>query len=85
MTTGQIVILLIVGAIISISYFKIAYSIDENKYRKGFLYLFLMMMAIAILSLITVTETIENNDLKKQLKGKCPEYELIEKVYKLKQ
>ena len=84
MNTPQIVIFIILGIMIGICYFKIAFSIDERKI-KGLVYLFVYTLIIGILFMKALLSTLEVNDLEKQVKNKCPEYEKIENVYKLKQ
>jgi hypothetical protein len=85
MTIIQMVILLIIGLLMTICYFKVAYSIDIKKAKKGLLGLFILTF-LAYLSLVALAiEISEIHELREQLKNKCPEYEKIENVYRLKQ
>ena len=84
MNTAQIIIFIILGLLISFAYFKIAYTIDNTKYKTGYSALFLMMLCITMLLIIAMVTTMEMNELRTQVKNKCPEYEKIENVYKLK-
>ena len=83
MTIPQIVIFAIIFIGMVFFYVKIAYTIDEG--YKGFGYMFALSVLISMLAFIAITTTIEMNESHKALKGKCPEYELIDNVYKLKQ
>jgi hypothetical protein len=84
MTIAQIIILsitiiILVGILISYHvdlYHKRMDSLNEMKF------LFALLM-IFFLSFISITSVIHINKLHKQLK--CPEYERVENIYKLKQ
>lgn len=84
MDVAQMVIIGIMIILIIISYFKIAYSLDREKFKTGLLFLALLtfVSCIAVTILIMVLET--KNELEEKVKNKCPEYEEIHNVYKLK-
>jgi len=82
MTIPQIVIFAIILIGMVFFYVKIAYTIDEDS--KGFGYMFALSVLIFMLAFIAITTTIEMNESHKALKGKCPEYELIDSVYRIK-
>ena len=84
MNTAQIIIFIILGIIMIGSYFKLAYTIDTNK-PIGYVYLFIYTLTTAIFFMIAILATQQVNELRTQVKNKCPEYEKIENVYKLKQ
>jgi len=81
MTTAQTIILLILSIMMIIEYFGTALSKSENK-KLIFIVMWLFSSAITM-SLLILT-TIDNEKLLKE-RGKCPEYEKIENVYRLKQ
>jgi hypothetical protein len=81
MTTGQIIILSIMGLGVLIGYIKTMLSkTDAQKFGWGFFQIFFTSLFI----LIAVLMTSEREDALKKLKEKCPEYEKIENVYILK-
>lgn len=85
MITAQIITLIILGILTIIAYFRAAYKIDYKNHPTGLLYV-LLLTAIALLSLMIVCfQTQSINELNKQVQGKCPEYEKIENVYKIKE
>ena len=86
MTTGQIILLAIMGILTVIFYLRGCYSIVyKTKPISGILsvagLMFISLISLAIF--IIVLE--ENTTLKKIAKEKCPEYEKIDNVYRLKQ
>jgi len=82
MTTGQLVVIVILGVLVCVGYFGVGKNLNYNeKGLSGFLYLVLITM-IALMSLALLAGTL---DSKIKLKDKCPEYEKIENVYKLKE
>jgi hypothetical protein len=81
METGQIVIFSIIGLGVLIGYIKTMLSKNDNgKLGWGFFQMFFTSLFI----LIAVLMTAEREAALKQLKGKCPKFEKIENVYKLK-
>lgn len=83
MSTAQIIIFLILAILIVFCYFKIANNLVKD-IEDGFLYLLLSEFLVFSLYLIAIVATNEVNELKTQIKSKCPEYEKVENVYKLK-
>ena len=81
MTTTQIVIISILAILIVICCFGTTLTKNVNK-QFGFIvvWLFASMLAIGFLIIMT---TLRQDELK--LKGKCPEYERVDNLYKLKQ
>lgn len=83
MTAAQIIILSVLFLILSLStfyYFRKAQKHDCNVEDMGyFLYVVCLFFTFFILGITLI----ENNKLMKQMK--CPEYEKVENVYKLKQ
>lgn len=82
MTTGQIIILAFFGIIFFIGLFGSLFS-EKSGIKDGFI--FISAFSTSFFALIAIVVTIEMNNLRKQLKGKCPEYEKLENVYKLKE
>lgn len=86
METGQIIVLIVLTTLVFIVYFGAACKIDyERKGISGLLYICLLTF-IALLTLLLFGITLDiKADLEKKLKSKCPEYERIDNVYKLKE
>lgn len=80
--TAQIITLIVLAVIAIIAYVGVNYTKSESG-RLGYSFLSLFIMSILFL-IITVTLT-ENVEMSSKLKNKCPEYEKVENVYKLKQ
>ena len=81
MTTQQILLFSILGGLILFSIFVNALS---KKQSTKMFSLFLLIYALSLLLTIAIIQTLQVNELKKQINNKCPEYEIIENVYKLK-
>lgn len=69
----------------TIGYFRVAYSIDKEKTKKGLLGLFILTFLAYLCLVILAIQIDEIHELREQLKNKCPEYEKLENVYRLKQ
>jgi hypothetical protein len=83
MTTSQTIIVIIIGLLMIIGYFKVAFNISSEKQNSGLFGLCLLtVMAFVCLTLFAI-QTSEYNELREKLKNKCPEYEKID-TYKLK-
>ena len=82
MTTPQIIILSILGILAIIGFSGNLFT-KKEEFRIG--YSFLLLFTTSLFALVALTMTTEREDLLKQVKNKCPEYEKIENVYKLKQ
>jgi len=81
MTITQIILLCICSLGILIGYVLTMLSEnDEQKFLWGFIQLFFT----ALIALVAFIMTNEREKCLKQLKNKCPEYEKIENVYRLK-
>lgn len=85
MHTDQLITLLILGLLVCIGYFGVAYKINYEKYKlSGLLYL-MLITSIALLSIFLLGSILhEKAILENQLKNKCPEYKKVENVYKIK-
>lgn len=82
MTTIQITIICVLVILAIISYFGLNFSKTENaKTGWAFLLMFLFLICTFLLAIITI----DNNELKNRIKSKCPEYEKVKNVYKLKE
>lgn len=81
MTQLQIIVLSIIAITSIISFSINMLSKNEKTISNSAVVLFIM---IAMLFLISVVVTSEMNYLRNISKGKCPEYEKIDNVYKLK-
>jgi hypothetical protein len=81
MNTAQIIVLTVLIIGIFIGYFNSMITKDESK---KFAWGFFQLIFTGFLFVIAFVMTEEREEALKQLKGKCPEYEKIENVYKLK-
>ena len=72
--------LIILACLSIIGYFGVSFSkTDDGRFLFGWL----MLFSTAIVFILLLTTMDEKNNLLKQ-RGKCPEYEKLENVYKLK-
>jgi len=78
------IILIIFGILIFISYFMISFSINKDKWQKGFGGLMIMTFVSAFSLFICFILIKQNDELNNKVKNKCPEYEQVKNVYKLK-
>lgn len=76
----QITIASILALIACIAYFG-AWSENESKRIKSVV---VLMFITGLFFVVTVILSEENHELRQQLNNKCPEYEKLENVYKLK-
>lgn len=81
MTQPQIIVLSIIAITSIISFLINTLSKNEKTISNSAVVLLIM---IAMLFLMSVVATSEMNYLRNISKGKCPEYEKIDNVYKLK-
>jgi len=81
MNTAQIITITILCILALIGYFGIALSKKESS---RVLYLFLLTFVTSMFIFTTIIQTLEVIELEKQLKQKCPQYEKVDNVYKLK-
>lgn len=81
MTQPQIIVFSIIAITSIISFLINTLSKNEKTISNSAVVLFIM---IAMLFLMSVVVTSEMNYLRNISKGKCPEYEKIDNVYKLK-
>ena len=81
MTTGQIIVLLIIGILSVIGFAGSVLSEDVNKRLE---YNILLFFTVTCLFLISILSTTASNQYYKEKQGKCPEYEKIDNVYRLK-
>ena len=85
METSQIFTLITLGILVFIGYLGVSYRLNYEKSGLSGLFFLLLPVSIALLALILLGSSLNDKiDLEKQLKNKCPEYEKIENVYKLK-
>lgn len=82
MTTQQTLVLIIIGLIGLISIFSFTNTLFSKNETGKFLWSFVL---IIMTMLIFVTLVMQLNYLITKAKDKCPEYEKVENVYKLKQ
>lgn len=76
-------ILIIVCILFVVCYLKNGQCIDEKK-PIGILYLGAMLFMFGLLFVISLVLIDQNDDLEKRAKGKCPEYEEVNGLYKVK-
>jgi hypothetical protein len=84
MNTAQIITITIMCILAIVSYYKIGFNIYFRNNNKGVLWLALLTL-ICLFSLFVVGDLIfQKTKLEKQVKEKCPQYEKVDNVYKLK-
>jgi hypothetical protein len=81
MTTSQIAILSILGIIAIIAFIG---AMLNNKYETRILFIIALFSSFGFLFIVALVATQEMNKYSNLAKGKCPEYERIDNVYKLK-
>ena len=81
MTTPQIIILVIISIIAIIAFYGV---IIHDKYETRMIYVFLLLFSCCFLFFIAIISITGMNKYYDVAKGKCPEYERIDNVYKLK-
>lgn len=80
MKTHLIITFTIVAILFIIAYCKVGMTIKPEKFFWFFIY-----TVIASVSLFTtITLIIEINEMKEKLENKCPQYEEVHNLYKLK-
>jgi len=84
MTTAQIIILSVSGIIYLISWFIMSIKLKENDLIKNESVIFFNLISVLIIFCSALAFILSFNNLEKR-NGKCPEYEKVENVYKLKQ
>jgi heme/copper-type cytochrome/quinol oxidase subunit 2 len=86
MTATQIITFIVLGILICVSYFVVSYSFYTKTYNSRFVHFVILWLFVSgVLWTFCFIVTLEMNNLKKQVKEKCLEYEKIENVYRLKQ
>ena len=81
MTTAQTITIIILIILAIVSYFGTGLS---KKEVNRFLFLCLLTLTTGLFILIILIQAKELNELKEKTKNKCPEYEKVENVYKIK-
>jgi hypothetical protein len=81
MTTPQIIIIGILTVLITIGYIGTMLSKNDNQKTA---WCTLQIFSTAFIIIVAITMTTERNECLEQLENKCPEYEKIENVYRLK-
>ena len=81
MTTPQIIILIGISIIAIIAFYGV---MIHDKYEKRIIYAYLSFFTCGALFVIAIVSIAEMNKYYDVVKGKCPEYERIDNVYKLK-
>lgn len=79
MTTHMLIVFFII--VICICYFKIS---NHDDYHKRFPFIMILTILSLLMTAILLFILTDNKELRQQLKTKCPEYEMIDNVYKLK-
>jgi ABC-type nickel/cobalt efflux system permease component RcnA len=82
MTTAQIIVIIIISLVFITSLSVLAKSENEKTKDNA---AFLILISFGLITLIACLSLIEANNLLKIKKQKCPEYEKVENVYKLKE
>ena len=84
METYQMIILSILGILYLITLAKLYMTCDDSKVQPAGLYMMINGILVGFIFLLAVIMSVNFNKTKKQLKGKCPEYQMIDSVYILK-
>ena len=82
MTNSQEIIFSILGILWLILYFKIGYSLNDKK--DTFMLYALYTIITGLFIMIAFFSTLRINELEEKTKGKCPELEKVENVYRIK-
>ncbi len=76
--------LIVMAIIVILCYFGIGYSLEKEKMGKGMLSLFVLTLVSSTLLFVCFILKDQNDILNKKVKNKCPEYEEVHKLYRLK-
>jgi NADH:ubiquinone oxidoreductase subunit 4 (subunit M) len=82
MNIGQIIIITVMCILALIGYIKSNFEENENKQA---LWSGLTFTMFGFVVMLVVVQTQEVNKLQKQVREKCPQYEKVDSVYRLKQ
>lgn len=80
----QIIILFLLGIFYVITISKLLMTSDDSKLVDALSYYGLNIITTALIFITALIMIIKLNGAQKQLKGKCPEYQMIDSVYILK-
>jgi len=81
MYNTQILILSIIGILWLLCFIKIVLSTDDKKSTLEWIMFFSIVNSVVFA--ITIMLIVEMNELKEKVKGKCPELEKVENVYRI--
>jgi ABC-type nickel/cobalt efflux system permease component RcnA len=82
MTTAQIIVIIIISLVFITSLSVLSKSENEKTKDNAAFFIFI---SFGLITFIACLSLIEANNLLKIKKQKCPEYEKVENVYKLKE
>ena len=82
MNTGQIIMIVIFYLLAFIAFIKSGYSKNENI---KIIWSGVILLVCTLFTALTIETTTANNKLEKQVREKCPQYEKVDSVYRLKQ
>lgn len=87
MTTFHIIIFSILSICSVIGFLGVGFCREENQKEenKKMVFLIILLTTTALFGLIAFTMTEERQQLLKKINNKCPQYEKVENVYKLKE
>lgn len=82
MTTAQIIIITILAILALLGF---SGNLLSKKEGARIAWSFLLLFTTSLFALIAFTMTSDREKLSKQIKDKCPQYEKVENVYRLKE
>jgi hypothetical protein len=82
MTTSQVIIFSILAVLAIVGFFGGIFSKSDSG---KLLWNFLLFFVAFIFAFLAIEMAVQRETLLEQVQGKCPEYEKIENVYKLKE
>lgn len=87
MTTFQIIIFSILSICSVIGFLGVGVCVEANQKEenKKMVFLIILLTTTALFGLIAFTMTEQREHLLKKVNNKCPQYEKVENVYKLKE
>ena len=83
METGQITVLIVLGILWAIFYFRLGANLYKDNPSKN-LYFIGYTLTSALFISLTIISLLLLNEEKKKAQGKCPELEKVENVFKIK-
>lgn len=77
-------VLLILGALVIVLFYQASLCIMKEEKSRSVFYMTVLLFISGIFLMLNFTLIEQNNKLIERLKNKCPEYEKLNNVYKIK-